>query len=194
MEGGCQPLSPPTHQSIAMAPPSTPLPARRVTPPGPGRRGTTVTPTRRGAILALRYGSPGFTIRQISEQLGVSKSTVHGICKHAEKKARALREERGADTTATTTDDASTATQTAPSLLELLAASAPYKASGRPRKHALTATGEDGDDGDNPAADGRGAPTPTDTPTDTPTTTPAPDETSLFQLLADPNPAPALNT
>jgi len=86
--------------------------------------GTIVTPTRRGAILALRYGPSAFTIRQISEHLGISKSTVHGICKHAEKKARGG-------------DGGSKRDSEPPSLVELLAAAAPDKPSGRPRKHGV---------------------------------------------------------
>jgi len=56
--------------------------------------GKTITPTPRGAILALQSycnSKKPPSVRQIPDQLQVSKSAVHSIGQHAVKKAHANR-------------------------------------------------------------------------------------------------------
>ncbi|KAG0136203.1 hypothetical protein HOY82DRAFT_536312 [Tuber indicum] len=128
-------------------------------------KGKTISPTRRGAILALRYfcnPEKPPSIRQIADQLQVSKSAVHGICRHAIKTARRQRETATADLSLPTnsqeadpaweaiieSEEPENLNSTAQvdeegvdppyvgefSLLELLRASGPQKTGKRPKK------------------------------------------------------------
>jgi len=56
--------------------------------------GPTITPTRHGAILTMHYMT-SMTTRQMAEQVNVSISAVHSICKRAEKNARMKRQCNG---------------------------------------------------------------------------------------------------
>ncbi|RPA90925.1 hypothetical protein L873DRAFT_1838836 [Choiromyces venosus 120613-1] len=75
--------------------------------------GKTITPTRQGAILALQYfynSAKPLSVRQIAEQLQVSKSAIQSICQHAMKNAHANR-------IASTTSDVSIPTPALPRTL-----------------------------------------------------------------------------
>ena len=54
----------------------------------------------------MRY-TTNFTIRQIAEQAGVSKSAVHDIWTHAQKKARAKKENNAPDSDNPSSDNPS---------------------------------------------------------------------------------------